>query len=487
MTPSRRRVRIVIIGGGFAGIGMAIRLRQHGITDFVILERAADLGGTWRDNRYPGCACDVQSTLYSFSFAPNPSWSRVFSPQAEIWEYLRHCAKLFDIEQHFVFGQDVSGAVWDEHAHEWTVTATDHRWRASIVIAATGALSDPVIPALPGLESFSGRVFHSAQWDHHFPLLGARIAVIGTGASAIQFVPKIQPMVQQLYVFQRTPPWIMPRGDQAIPAWRRSLYRTIPAAQAVERVAQYAVREAMYIPFRNRRVARLAERLARRHLRAHVRDPLLRVRLTPNYVIGCKRILLSDDYFPAITQPNVELVTDHVALVRHNGIETADGVVRPVDAIIFGTGFRPTDPRLAPHIIGRHGHSLAHAWQGSPSAYMGTTASGFPNLFLLMGPNTGLGHSSVLLMIEAQIEHVLQVLARMQACGAVAAEPTAEAQNRYVTWIDMRLESTVWNSGGCKSWYLDGTGRNSALWPDRVGLFRRTVSRLRPDDYCLTM
>lgn len=481
-----RTTRIVIIGAGFSGIGMAVRLRQRGITDFVILERASDLGGTWRDNSYPGCACDVESTLYSFSFAPNPEWSRVFSPQAEIWSYLRRCATAFDIERHVVLGQDVSGATWDDATQQWTVTSTSHVWRASVLIAANGPLSDPVIPRLDGLESFTGPVFHSAQWDHACDLRGRRVAVIGTGASAIQFVPKIQPLVGQLLLFQRTPPWIMPRHDRAVPRWRRALYRALPFAQQVQRGALYLKREVMFAPFRHRVAARVVERVARRHLAAQVRDPVLRARLTPEYAIGCKRILLSDDYYPAVTQPNVQLITEALSTVQPGGIVTADGIRHDADVIIFGTGFRATDPPLAPHILGHDGQSLSDAWRGSPAAYMGTTEAGFPNLFLLLGPNTGLGHSSVMLMVEAQIEHVLSVLALMDARAAGAAEPTVEAQQRYVQWIDEQLAPTVWNRGGCRSWYLDRTGRNSTLWPQRVGRFRATVTSLRPVDYRLT-
>ena len=338
-------MRLAIVGAGFSGIGMAIRLRQQGIDDFVILERAGDLGGTWRDNSYPGCACDVQSTLYSFSFAPNPHWSRTFSPQGEIWEYLRRCARNFDIDRHFVFGEEVSSATWDDASQQWKLTSTSGEWRASGMILANGPLSEPVTPTLDGLDRFAGHVFHSARWDHAYPLHGKRVAVIGTGASAIQFVPKIQPAVERLHVFQRTPPWIMPRRDRAIPGWRRALYRRAPAAQRAERAALYALREAMFLPFRHPGASRIVESIARRHLAAQVHDRALRERLTPDYRIGCKRILLSDDYYPAIAMPNVTLVTDRIAAVSAGGIVTADGRERPVDAIILGTGFRATTRR----------------------------------------------------------------------------------------------------------------------------------------------
>ena len=488
-----RTARIVIIGAGFSGIGMAIRLRQRGITDFVILERADALGGTWRDNSYPGCACDVQSTLYSFSFAPNPEWSSTFAPQPEIWAYLRRCVQTFDIGRHIVFGQNITGAAWHDDAQRWTVTTTTHTWHATIMVAANGPLSDPITPSLAGLDTFRGPAFHSAQWQHDVDLRGKHVAVIGTGASAIQFVPHIQPLVKQLDIYQRTPPWIMPRHDRAVPAWRHRLYRTLPFTQRAHRAALYALRELSFVPFRHPRIAHAAQRLATRHLHAQVRDTTLRAQLTPSYTIGCKRILLSDTYYPALTQPNVALITDRIAHIGADRIVT-DHVAsdhgaqrthtpRRADVIIFGTGFRATDPPLAPCITGRDGRSLAESWQGSPKAYMGTTEAGFPNLFFLLGPNTGLGHNSVLLIVEAQIEHVLGVLALMDERHAGAIEPTEAAQRAYVQWIDERLAATVWNRGGCHSWYLDDTGRNSTLWPERVGRFRHTVARVRADDY----
>lgn len=475
--------RIIIIGAGFSGIGMAIRLRERGVDDFVILERASDLGGTWRDNRYPGCACDVQSALYSFSFAPNAEWSSVFSPQAEIWNYLKACAQRFDIMRHLRFRETVSRVAWLEHEQQWVVTSSTQQWHAPQVILASGALSDPVTPAIAGLGGFAGKQFHSAQWDHSYDLRGKRVAVIGTGASAIQFVPRIQAQVESLHLFQRTPPWIMPRHDHAIPSWRRALYRAVPAAQTVARATLYAQRELMFVPFRHRAVRRFAEWSARRHMESQVRDPALRARLLPTYGIGCKRVLLSDNYYPAIAQPNVSLVTDAIVRVHADGIEMTDGRHHAVDTIIFGTGFRPTDPPLAPFVIGRHGTTLAEQWRGSPQAYWGTTVAGFPNFALLLGPNTGLGHTSILLVVEAQIEHVLKLMDAMARHDAATVEPTAAAQSRFVEWCNTALSGTVWNSGGCDSWYLDRTGRNSALWPYRVGRFMREASRLRESDY----
>ncbi len=482
-TPAARRTRIVIIGGGFSGIGMAIRLRQAGIDDFVILERATEHGGTWRDNSYPGCACDVQSALYSYSFAPNPDWSHRYARQAEIWSYLRRCATQYDIDRHFVFSQDVTGTVWDNGMQRWTVTTGTHSWNASFVVLATGALSDPVIPAIRGLETFAGRMFHSAQWDHDLDLTAKRVAVIGTGASAIQFIPQIQPRVAQLDVYQRTPGWVLPRRDHAIAPWRKALYRAVPLTQRIARATIYAQREALHLPFRHRGAARVLERFARWSMHRQITDRTMRVQLAPQYQLGCKRILVTDDYYPALRQSNVALITDAIMQVEVGGIVTADGVHHAADVIILGTGFRPTDPPLAPVIVGRAGMSLADAWRGSPQAYMGTTQAGFPNFFQLLGPNTGLGHNSIVLMIEAQIEHVLDVLAVMASRGAGAAEPSDVAQRRFVADVDARLATTTWNAGGCRSWYLDRTGRNSTIWPDGVGRFVRTVTRVVAADY----
>lgn len=482
-TDGVRTPRIVIIGGGFSGLGMAIRLRAVGIDDFVILERAASHGGTWRDNSYPGCACDVQSVLYSFSFAPNPDWSHTFSPQDEIWAYLRRCATEHDIDRHFVFGETVTAATWDDDRQQWSVQSTTRRWQPGIVIMATGGLSDAVMPRIEGLATFTGTIFHSAQWRHDVDLTGKRVAVIGTGASAIQFVPRLQPQVAHLTVFQRTPPWIMPRRDTPIGAWRKQLYRQVPALQRAHRAATYLLREALHLPFRNARAARVVEWVAGRHMQAQVAEAALRAKLRPDYRIGCKRILVSDDYYPALTQPNVALVTDAITSIEAEGVRTADGALHAVDVIIVGTGFRPTDPVLAPHIRGRMGESLAETWQGSPRAYMGTSHAGFPNFFTLMGPNTALGHSSVLLMAEAQVEHVVGVLQYMEPRDIAAVEPDAFAQRAWVAGVDARLQATTWNAGGCTSWYIDPTGRNSTLWPDGVGRFRRTVARINPREY----
>ncbi|HET8645786.1 MAG TPA: NAD(P)/FAD-dependent oxidoreductase [Vicinamibacteria bacterium] len=479
-------MHVAIVGSGFGGLGTALRLRDAGLDDFVVLERAGDVGGTWRDNSYPGCACDVESHLYSLSFAPTAEWTHRYSRQAEIWDYLRRCARDGGLLPRIRFDTEVLSAAWDESWREWRMATSRGEFRAAVLVLATGPLSAPALPALPGLAAFAGRVFHSARWDHDYDLRGRRVAVIGTGASAIQFVPAIQPLVARLHLFQRTPAWVLPRFDGPIRGWQRRLYAAVPLLQRGLRAAIYLYREASVLLFRHPALMRRLQWVALRHLRRAIRDPALRARLEPRYTMGCKRILLSNDYYPALAQPNVEVVTSGIQEVRAHSIVDAAGVEREVDAILLGTGFTPTDPPLAAHVRGRHGRTLRETWAGSPRAHLGTTVAGFPNLFLLLGPNTGLGHTSVLYMLEAQITHVVEALRFMRSRGLDAVEPRAEAQAAFVSAVDRDMRGTVWTAGGCASWYLDRTGRNSTLWPGFSWSFRRRVSRFRPQDYAAT-
>ncbi|GAA4254663.1 NAD(P)/FAD-dependent oxidoreductase [Dactylosporangium darangshiense] len=469
-------VRVAIVGAGFGGIGAAIRLVQGGFDDIVVLERGEDLGGTWRDNSYPGCACDVPSQVYSFSFALKPDWTSTYSRQGEIWQYLRECAQRFGVRDKIRFGADVRRAEWDANAGRWRIATSVGEWTADVLIAAAGPLNEPAMPKLPGMETFQGEAFHSSRWDHDVELAGKRVAVIGTGASAVQIVPAIQPVVERLTVFQRTAAWVMPRNERALRKWEHWAYRRIPGAQRLMRTVVYWSIEATVLGFLRPRVMRLAQRMALANLRRGVRDPRLRAKLTPDYAMGCKRVLRSDDYYPALARDNVDVVTDGIAEVRAGGVVTRDGVEHPADVIVFGTGFRVTDLPIAERIRGRDGRSLAERWQGSPQAYRGTTVSGFPNLFLLLGPNTGLGHNSVVLMIESQINYVLGALERMRLDGVRAVEPTAEAQARFVAGVDRRMAKTVWATG-CHSWYIDATGRNSTLWPGSTWRFRQRMKR----------
>jgi cation diffusion facilitator CzcD-associated flavoprotein CzcO len=475
-------VRVAIIGSGFAGIGAGILLKREGLDDFLIFERAAEIGGTWRDNAYPGCACDVESHLYSFSFAPNPGWSRSYSPQPEILAYLRRTADDLGLRPHFRVRHELTEATWDETKQRWRLETSAGPYTAEVLIGGMGPFSEPSVPDLPGLAAFEGKVFHSARWDHDYDLGGKRVAVIGTGASAIQFVPEIAPRVAKLHLFQRTPAWVVPRFEHRVAPKMQAIYRAFPGLQKLARALIYARREIFVLALRRPALMRVVETLARRYLAQAIADPALRQKLTPSFRMGCKRILLSNDYLPALARDNVEVITDPIREVRARSIVTANGEEHAVDAIICGTGFRVTEMPFARRVHGRGGRSLAEVWQGSPAAHWGTAVAGFPNFFLLLGPNTGLGHSSVVLMIESQLELVLGALRHLRKSGLAVVEPRPEEQARFLATVDDDMKGTVWSAGGCASWYIDKTGRNSTLWPGFTFSFQRRC-RFRPGEY----
>jgi cation diffusion facilitator CzcD-associated flavoprotein CzcO len=479
--------RVAIVGTGFAGLGMAIRLKQEGEDDFVLLERAGDIGGTWRDNTYPGCRCDVPSHLYSFSFAPNPNWSSTFSPQGEILDYLKDCAEHFGVLPHVCFETELESAEWDGDEGLWRIETSTGPMTANFLVAAQGPLSEPALPDVPGLEDFEGTAFHSARWDHDHDLTGERVAVVGTGASAIQFVPEIQPKVGKLHVFQRTAPWVIPHRNRPLTGWERALYRLFPPAQRAMRAGIYWARELFVLLYRHRPVNRLLEQLPLRHMHSQIKDRELRRKLMPGYSMGCKRILPTDEWYPALAQPNVEVVTGGVTEVRPHSVVAEDGTEREVDTIIFGTGFHVTDVPIADRVTGRHGRTLAETWNGSMSAYKGTTVAGYPNLFFLVGPNTGLGHTSIVFMIESQITYVLDALRTLRARGAATLEVREEAQAAYNAELDRMTRGTVWVTGGCTSYYIDRNGHNSALWPTYTWPFRRQLRRFEPAAYALDL
>ncbi|MBJ7608262.1 MAG: NAD(P)/FAD-dependent oxidoreductase [Candidatus Dormibacteraeota bacterium] len=479
-------VRVAIIGSGFSGLGMAIRLKRSGIHDFVVLERAGDLGGTWRDNDYPGCCCDIPSHVYSYSFELNPRWTRGFASQAEILEYLRGTAVKYGVLAHIRFNHEVEEAAWAEAAQCWAVRTTQGRIDAQILVSATGPLSDPSIPRIPGLEGFQGTVFHSARWRHDHDLTGERVAVIGTGASAIQFVPQIQPKVKRLHLFQRTAPWVIPRFDHRITPLEHWLLRWIPFSPAIVRSALYWALEVRVVGFKNPKLMSGAERVARWHLRRQVANPVLRRALTPDYTLGCKRILVSDDYYPALVQANVDLVTDAVKEVRSRSVVTANGTELEIDSIILGTGFKVADSPIAGRIRGRGGRTLAEAWKPSMQAYLGMSVAGFPNLFTMIGPNTGLGHNSMVFMIESQLNYIMGCLETMSARGSGTIEVRQQAQSAFNSEIEAAMKGTVWTAGHCHSWYLDSTGRNSTLWPGWSFRFRARTRRFEPVKYVVS-
>ena len=468
--------RVAIVGSGFSGLGMAIKLKEQGEQDFVVFEKEGGVGGTWRVNHYPGCACDIPSHLYSFSFENNPDWSRLYPPQAEIKQYLEGCADKYQIRPHLRLNCAIESARWNDEYQLWELQDEHgNAYTANVVVGAIGGLSTPSYPEIPGLDDFKGKAFHSQDWDHSYDLKGKRVAVIGTGASAIQFVPEVQKLAGKLYLFQRTPPWIMPKPDRAMRWAEKTLFRRLEKAQVAFRNALYWMHESRFIAFAvNPRLMLVAKRMALHHLRSQVKDKTLRQQLTPNYTVGCKRILLSDNYYPAVSQPNVDVISDGIDRVEEHAVVTKDGVRHEVDAIIFGTGFKATDPIPKGVIFGRDGLDIVDNWEQGAEAYKGTTITGFPNLFFIMGPNTGLGHNSMVYMIESQIQYITDALKYMNNNQAKTVEVKQEAQQAFNAKLQSKLTGSVWNDGGCQSWYLDPkTGKNVTLWPGFTWQFRR--------------
>ncbi|MFC7220422.1 flavin-containing monooxygenase [Streptomyces polyrhachis] len=482
----RRHVAVAVIGAGFGGLGAAVRLRREGVTDFVVLERAAALGGTWRDNSYPGCACDVPSHLYSFSFAPHPSWPRTFSGQEEIRGYLERVADTFGLRPHLRLGHEVRAIRWDPSALRWEVDTDGQDFTADVVVSATGPLSDPRIPEIPGLDTFPGAVFHSARWDHGTDLRGKRVAVVGTGASAIQIVPHVQRAAGRLTLFQRTPPWVLPKADRRILAAEQWLHAAVPATATLRRGLLWALREVQVAAFtKYPNQLALIEHVAKANMARSIRDPELRRKLTPDYRIGCKRIGLSGDYYPALAAPNTDVVAAGLREVSGSTLTASDGTRTEADVIVFATGFRVTDLPVADRITGRDGTTLAEAWKGGMEALRGASAAGFPNLLTVIGPNTTLGNSSMILMIESQLNYLADFVRQLHALGGsgVALDARPEAVARWNERVQRRMARTVWNTGGCTSWYLDAAGRNTTVWPGTTTEFRAATRRVDLAEY----
>jgi cation diffusion facilitator CzcD-associated flavoprotein CzcO len=477
---------VLIVGAGFSGLGMAIKLLQAGTTSFLVIEKADDIGGTWYANRYPGCACDIPSHLYSFSFERNPDWSRMFSPREEIQNYLKSCSQRYGLESYIRTNTAMREAIWDEPGSLWRVSTADgSTLRARVLVSAVGGLHVPKYPEIKGLDKFAGPKFHSSEWQASVELEGKRIAVIGTGASAIQFVPEIAPHAGRLSVFQRTPPWVVPKSDFAISErWKKS-FRRLPLLGWLFRESIFWLYEGRVTGFLGFNwLRKRAEKIAHNHLEAQVSDPKLRKLLAPKYAFGCKRVLISNDFYPALQRPNVELVTEAIAEVRERSIVTQDGKERPVDVIVYGTGFRATEPLYNVRVVGRNGIDLDQAWSKRISAYLGLTVSGFPNFFMLLGPNTGLGHNSVVLMSEAQVGYVMDCLHLMRRRGSKVIEVKPATQERFMNDVQRRLAGTVWQSGGCRSWYQDPrTGENAVIWPGSVVRYKLCTRSACADDY----
>ncbi|OOG53425.1 NAD(P)/FAD-dependent oxidoreductase [Polaromonas sp. C04] len=478
-------IEVAIIGAGIGGLCAAIRLRAAGVASLVVLERASEVGGTWRDNTYPGCACDVPSHLYSLSFEPNRGWTRPYSQQAEIQAYLRRVVKQYGLDAVIRFGHEVGALRWDAGAQHWQIERAGRPMlQARHVIVATGPLNKPLLPSVPGLDTFDGPAFHTSQWRHDVSLRGKRIAVVGTGASAVQVVPEIAPDAAHLTVFQRTPGWVLPRRDRPYGPLRRWLYAHVPGLQTLVRWRIYWFNEWIGMGFLgSARMQALLRRLALQHLRRQVRDAALRAALTPDFNPGCKRLLFSNTWFRTLQQPNVSLVTQAVARVTPQGVVSSDGRLHPCDVIIWGTGFRATEFITPLRIHGERGEELSERWRAQPAATrLGITVADFPNLFMLVGPNTGLGHNSIIFMIEAQLNYIVGALRSLRQRGQTTLRLRPEIQADNYAATQQKMKTTVWSSG-CHSWYQNADGRIDTLWPGFTWEYWRQTRRFDPAHY----
>lgn len=486
-TPARH-TRVAIIGAGFSGLGVAIRLRQLGITDIVVFERAGDVGGTWRDNTYPGAGCDVPSQLYSYSFARNRHWTHSFSTQPEILRYIHEVVDRHGVRDSIVFDCEVTGARWNSDTARWEIQTGKGAYTADITVSAAGPLSAPDLTDIKGVSSFRGPLFHSARWDHEVDLAGRRVAVVGTGASAIQIVPAIAAEVGQLHLYQRSAPWVLPRMGREYTRAERFAYRRIPGATRVARTAVYWLRES-FVLWQSKcpPLADFFAMGARLKLWWVIRDRELRRTLTPGYRLGCKRMLISNEYYPALARDNVEVVADGIAEIRQQSIVSVDGTEREVDAIVLATGFRITDSPTYELISGRDGRTLSEVFDAEGlSAYKGTTIANFPNLFLMIGPNAALSYTSAIFTIESQINYIVDAITTMDASEVATVEVRPQRQADYNRELQAAFAGTVWNTGECTSWFVDESGHNATLWPDFSFRFHRTTRKFDIEAYDTT-
>lgn len=479
---------IIIVGAGFGGLGMAMRLKERGVDDFVILERADDVGGAWRDNSYPGVACDVPSHLYSFSYMPKADWSRVFSPGPEIWDYLRDCAQKTGLVPHIHFGAELQKAEWDETNRRWLVETPQGKWRAQYLITATGVLADAHLPDIPGVENFTGKAFHSARWDHSVSLEGKRVGIVGSGASAIQIVPEMAKTASEVVVFQRSAPYIVPRPDRAYSEAEKRSFERLPESMDALRSEIFWMGEYM---FAQRRAVPtfLAEArdMALGHMNDQIPNPELQKNLTPDYEIGCKRVLISNNYYPTFNEDHVKLETSALAQVEGETAIAASGTKYDLDVLIFATGFEAPEPPVAHRVFGRNNVNLAAQWDQGMQAYDSTAVPGFPNMFMVLGPNTGLGHHTMVYIIEAQVDYILGALDHAKKNDFETLEARPEAEEAYLADIQQRSEGTVWLDGGCKFWYRDPrSDRLTVLWPDFAYAFRDENGTFHPEGYQAT-
>lgn len=475
---------VVIIGAGFGGLGMAIKLKAQGQDDIVIIEKGGDVGGCWRDNTYPGAACDVPSHLYSFSFERHYPWSRRFAPQREIFAYQQHCARKYDVYRHMRFNTEVAKASFDEAQGVWAITLTnDETIFARILITATGQLNQPAYPKMPGIHDFKGAHFHSARWDHSVDLKGKTVAVIGTGASAIQFVPEVAKVAGKVMLFQRSAAHVLAKPDRAYSEREHRILKKFPITQTLDRLKIYIANEARVLGFTSlQKAMTLFEWQFKQQLKKFIKDPELREKLTPDYPIGCKRILMSNDYYPALAQDHVEVINQGISEVTATGVVDSEGKHHDVDVIIYGTGFQATDFLTPMTITGRDGIALNDAWKDGAEAYLGITVNGFPNLFMLYGPNTNLGHNSIIYMLESQIHYVQQCIAAIDSQKLRSLEVRSFVQVSFNNIVQSKISDTVWNKG-CHSWYKTESGKNTNNWPGFTFNYRRQTDKLDLNDY----
>jgi cation diffusion facilitator CzcD-associated flavoprotein CzcO len=478
-----RSLSVVIVGAGVGGLAAAIELRRHGIRDVTLLERGPGLGGTWLYNTYPGCVCDVPSHLYSFSFAQRRDWSRLCSPQEEILSYLQEVAREHDVEGLLVPDTDVRSCSWVQESCQWTVRSADERtWVADALILATGQLHQPAVPRLEGAEGFRGHSFHSARWDSEYPLEGKNVAVIGTGASAIQLIPRVAEQARRLYVFQRTGNWFLARRNRPYPGLVRALIEHVPGLQAFRRRFIYYYAELLTLTIRHPRTWGLVGRIqSTLFMRRQLRDPEVRRKAWPNYTFGCKRILFSSEYLPTLQLPHVELINERIGTLSADGILTEDGTERPVDCVIYATGFKTTEFMFPMEVVGAGGTTLREAWAGGPHAHLGMTVPGFPSLFLMYGPNTNTSGGSIIFYEEAQACYIRQALELVADRGAGAIEVRPEVEAASDRELQARFNGTAWVA--CDSWYRDETGRIVANWPGYMREYAERVSVVDPDEF----
>lgn len=484
-TQNVRHVEVAIAGAGFGGLAMAIQLQKHGMNDYLILEKKGEVGGAWRDNHYPGAACDVQSHMYSFSFETKSDWTKRYAPWNEIQQYILDTVKKYKLREKILFNQEVDSAVFNDGIGKWVIktkggeTIIARHW-----VLASGPLHVPAIPDIKGLDQFKGKVMHSAEWDHRYDLTGKKVASIGTGGSAIQYVPEIAPKVGQMHVFQRTPAWVIPRDERKYSAVRKALFKALPVTQTLHRWRCYWTNESRLWPILNPWMARIGEGLLKKFISYQVKDPALVKKLTPDYTLGCKRILISNKWYPTFNRPNVELVTDNISHFTEDGIVTKDGKERKLDCVILGTGFI-VDPRIYMknfELRGRNGHTVQEDWKVSPTSYYGITTANYPNMYQLVGPHTGLGHNSIIFMIEAQVDYIIQCIQLVKQKGADYIDVKPEAMTRFLGEMTQALKGTVWSSG-CKSWYQTADGINFAIWPKSTWRYWLETRSVKEADY----